>query len=105
MGFSFRKRAVAEEISPASTSSSSNEAAETTGTEALKTLKHFEEQHKLDPNLPVEELNDVDAVLATGNAEKGVQIETNLLEENSPYPEVGTFPLKNLPKWFRNLNA
>ncbi|KAI4866298.1 small oligopeptide transporter [Hypoxylon rubiginosum] len=86
MVFSFRKRAFAEETSPASTSS--REAAETTGVEALDTLKHFEEQHKLDPNLPIEELRNVDTVLATGNVEKGVQIETTLIEENSPYPEV-----------------
>lgn len=87
MGFSFRKRAATEGISPASTSS--HEVAGTTGAEALDTLKHFEERHKLDPNLPIEELRTVDNVLATGNAEKGVQVETTLLEENSPYPEVG----------------
>ncbi|KAI0849872.1 small oligopeptide transporter [Daldinia vernicosa] len=86
MGFNFRKRAVADEITPASTSSS--EVIEVTGVEALNTLKGFEEQHKLDPNLPIEELNEVDATLASGDTEKGVEIETALLEENSPYPEV-----------------
>ncbi|KAI1779413.1 small oligopeptide transporter [Hypoxylon cercidicola] len=86
MVFSFRKRAVTEGVSPASTSS--REAAEATGAEPLDTLKNFEEQHKLDPNLPIEELRNVDTVLATGDAEKGVQIEATLLEENSPYPEV-----------------
>ncbi|KAI1449269.1 small oligopeptide transporter [Annulohypoxylon stygium] len=86
MGFSFRKRGATEEISPASISS--DEVVEATGAEALNTLKYFEEQHKLDPNLPIQELNDVDAALATGNAEKGVEIETTLVEENSPYPEV-----------------
>ncbi|KAI0835526.1 small oligopeptide transporter [Hypoxylon sp. FL0890] len=86
MVFSFRKRAVAEGVTPASISSS--EAVEATGAEALNTLKHFEEQHRLDPNLPIQELKDVDTALATGNAEKGVEIETALLEENSPYPEV-----------------
>ncbi|KAI1100995.1 small oligopeptide transporter [Jackrogersella minutella] len=86
MGFSFRKRGVTEEIAPAN--NSSDEAIEATGAEALNTLKHFEEQHKLDPNLPIQELNDVDAALATGNAEKGVEIETSLVEDDSPYPEV-----------------
>ncbi|KAI2637584.1 small oligopeptide transporter [Hypomontagnella submonticulosa] len=86
MVFSFRKRAAAEEVTPVSISSS--EGAEATGTEVLNTLKKFEEQHKLDPNLPIEELNDVDAAIATGDAEKGIEIETVLVEENSPYPEV-----------------
>lgn len=88
MVFSFRKRAAAEEVTPVSISSS--EGAEATGTEVLNTLKKFEEQHKLDPNLPIEELNDVDAAIATGDAEKGIEIETVLVEENSPYPEVGS---------------
>ena len=35
-------------------------------------------------------LNDVDAALATGNAEKGIEIENALMEDNSPYPEVGS---------------
>ncbi|KAF3064003.1 Sexual differentiation process protein isp4 [Daldinia childiae] len=86
MGFNFRKRAVAEEITPASTSSS--EVIEVTGVEALNTLKGFEEQHKLDPNLPIEELNEVGTAIASGDVEKGAEIETTLLEENSPYPEV-----------------
>ncbi|KAI0379172.1 small oligopeptide transporter [Hypomontagnella monticulosa] len=86
MVFSFRKRAAAEEVTPVSISSS--EGAEATGTEVLNTLKKFEEQHKLDPNLPIEELNDVDTAIATGDTEKGVEIETVLVEENSPYPEV-----------------
>lgn len=95
MVFNFRKRAVAEEITPASTSSS--EVIEVTGVEALNTLKGFEEQHKLDPNLPIEELNEVDTALASGDTEKGVEIETALLEENSPYPEVGLYPSRLRP--------
>ncbi|KAI2617053.1 small oligopeptide transporter [Hypoxylon sp. NC1633] len=86
MVFSFRKRPAMEGISAASTTS--NDAADITGAGALDTLKHFEKRHKLDPNLPIEELDDVNAVLATGNAVKGAQIETTFLEENSPYPEV-----------------
>ena len=63
--------------------------AEVTGHEALNTLQQFEKMHKLDPNMPLDDLNDVDAALATGNAEKGIEIENALMEDNSPYPEVG----------------
>jgi hypothetical protein len=57
--------------------------------EHLKSLERFEKAHKLDPNLPIDDLNDVDAAIATGNAEKGAEIEHALMEDNSPYPEVG----------------
>ncbi|KAI1473658.1 small oligopeptide transporter [Daldinia eschscholtzii] len=86
MVFNFRKRAITEEITPASISSS--EVIEVTGVEALSTVKGFEEQHKFDPNLPIEDHNDVDAALTSGDAEKGIEVEAALLEENSPYPEV-----------------
>ncbi|KAJ2902218.1 Sexual differentiation process protein isp4-like protein 1 [Zalerion maritima] len=56
--------------------------------DALHVLREFEKQHELDPNLPLEELNGVDAVLASGDAEKRVEIQQALIEENSPYPEV-----------------
>lgn len=58
------------------------------GTEVLNTLKHFGRMHHLDPNLPIEELNDVDNVINTGNVEKGVTVEHGIMEDNSPYPEV-----------------
>ena len=61
------------------------------GVDLLKHLAAFEKAHKLDPNLPLDELSDVDAALATGNAEKGIEIEHALMEDNSPYPEVCIF--------------
>ncbi|ORY55280.1 OPT family small oligopeptide transporter [Pseudomassariella vexata] len=85
MGFSFRKGGEQEEITPYALGS---EEAEATGVEALNILKHFEHQHKLDPNLPIEELNELDAILRSGDAEKGIEIEAALMEDNSPYPEV-----------------
>ncbi|KAL7621266.1 hypothetical protein AAE478_008583 [Parahypoxylon ruwenzoriense] len=85
MAFGFRKHVV-EDVSPKSASSDEN--AETTGVEALNRLRRFKEQHELDPNLQIEELNDLDVVLANSNAEKGVEVKTASLEENSPYPEV-----------------
>ncbi|KAI0007044.1 small oligopeptide transporter [Xylariaceae sp. FL0662B] len=86
MVFNFRKRGVTEKVTPDITPS--NDGANSTGDNALDTLKNFEQQHILDPNLPVEDLNDVDAALASGNVEKGMQVEASLLEDNSPYPEV-----------------
>ena len=62
---------------------------EASGAEFLKHLKQFEKAHKFDPNLPIDELTDVDAAIATGHAEKGFEIEQALMEDNSPYPEVG----------------
>jgi len=57
----------------------------------LESLKHFEKMHRLDPNLPLDELEEVDIALNTHNAEKGAEIEQILAEDNSPYPEVRLF--------------
>jgi hypothetical protein len=51
-------------------------------------LKQFEKMHRFDPNLPLEELEEVDIALNTANVEKGAEIEQILAEDNSPYPEV-----------------
>lgn len=58
------------------------------GVDDVKGLFPSEKMNKLDPNMPFDEFNDVDAAIATGNAEKGVEIEHALMEDNSPYPEV-----------------
>jgi hypothetical protein len=84
----FRNRGRREEITPDGDYAEGSPDGQTTGIDALNTLKHFERQHHLDPNLPLDELNEVDAALANENAEKGVAIEQVLVEENSPYPEV-----------------
>ena len=76
-----RKRAETAEVTP---QPSSDEAAR----EPLAQLQDLEKKHNLDPNLPVADLAEVDAVVASGNAEKGAQAEAALAEENSPYPEV-----------------
>jgi hypothetical protein len=51
-------------------------------------LKQFEKMHRFDPNLPLDELEEVDIALNTDNVEKGAEIEQILAEDNSPYPEV-----------------
>jgi hypothetical protein len=56
--------------------------------DAIRALRRFSKEHELDPNLPLDELDEVDEVLKDGNAEKGAEVERVLLEENSPYPEV-----------------
>ncbi|CAK7563528.1 MAG: hypothetical protein SEPTF4163_001397 [Sporothrix epigloea] len=62
--------------------------AASSGVETLKTLKHFERMHHFDPNLPIDELNEVDNAIETGNVEKGLAVEQTIMEDNSPYPEV-----------------
>ncbi|KAF4583015.1 small oligopeptide transporter, OPT family [Ophiocordyceps camponoti-floridani] len=80
----FRKRHEPEEVTPIPAALESN----ASGVDHLKHLHEFEKAHKLDPNLPIDDLNDVDAAIAMGNAEKGIEIEHALMEDNSPYPEV-----------------
>lgn len=85
----FRKRHEAEDIIPIP--GPLEAAASTSGhdrLDRLKSLQQFEKSYKFDPNLPIDELTDVDAAIATGNAEKGIEIEHALMEDNSPYPEV-----------------
>lgn len=101
----FRKRHEVEEIMPIPEPLEGN----SSGVDHLKHLAAFEKAHKLDPNLPMDELNDVDAALATGNAEKGLEIEHALMEDNSPYPEVCIFlfhrPLGPLESYERPYDA
>lgn len=72
--------------------------------DALNALKHFEMIHHLDPNLPLEELYEVDAALNAASAEKGIEVEQILIEDNSPYPEVRMPPASSIlhpPRRFR----
>lgn len=85
----FRKRHEAEEIIPLP--GPLEMAAAASGIDHLEQLQQFEKAHKLDPNLPIDELTDIDAAIATGNAEKGIEITNALMEDNSPYPEVRRF--------------
>lgn len=58
------------------------------GQAGFASLKQFEKMHRFDPNLPLDELEEVDNALETANAEKEAEIEQILAEDNSPYPEV-----------------
>lgn len=63
----------------------------------VASLKKFEKMHRLDPNMPMDELEQIDAAIRQGNAEKGVEIEHLIVEDNSPYPEVSVNSvLKNI---------
>lgn len=56
--------------------------------EKLDHLKKFAETHHLDPNLPLDELVEIEEILSSGNVEIGVKTEKAYLEDDSPYPEV-----------------
>lgn len=98
----FRKRHEAVDITPMPGPLEAAAAA-SSGVDTLEHLKQFEKAHKLDPNLPIDDLTDVDAAIATGNAEKGIEIEHALMEDNSPYPEVCARPLARSPSRPRRL--
>ncbi len=89
-----RKHNMAEDIPGANTN-----IAEGSGPEALKKLQEFEKLHKLDPNLPLEDLVAVEATLDSGDAEKAAQVEADLVEENSPYPEVSCYSIQGVLVW------
>ena len=50
-------------------------------------LRSFRKQHRWDPFLDIDKLDNIDEALATDNAGKEVAIDRTLLED-SPYPEV-----------------
>ena len=51
-------------------------------------LRRFRKQHKWDPFLDIDMLDNIDDALASGNAEKEAAIDRSLIQEDSPYPEV-----------------
>ncbi|KJZ69609.1 hypothetical protein HIM_10997 [Hirsutella minnesotensis 3608] len=79
-------------------SEASPDTAESTGAEILpatsadhnpdRELRRFKKQHKWDPFLDNEKLENIDDALASGNAEKEAAIDESLIQEDSPYPEV-----------------
>ncbi len=67
----------------------------TTGSDVLPSehnpraeLRNFRKQHKWDPFLDINKLDNIDGALASGNAEKEAAIDESLIQEDSPYPEV-----------------
>ncbi|KAI1755875.1 OPT family small oligopeptide transporter [Xylaria castorea] len=79
--FRSRRRAAAERgLTP--------EASSSEGIETPDTLKRFEHQHHFDPNLPTDEIELMDASLTRSDAEKSVNVEANVVEDDSQYPEV-----------------
>lgn len=98
MVLGFRKRGQEPELTAAHSAHSSSDDAVSSSNEksgaivdaavAENTLKDFSKLHQLDPNLPLDELEQVNAALHTGDPEKELAIEHALVEDNSPYPEV-----------------
>ncbi|TRX98507.1 hypothetical protein FHL15_000581 [Xylaria flabelliformis] len=79
--FRARRRAVVERgFTP--------EASSSEGVETPDTLKRFEHQPHFDPNLPTDEIELMDASLTRSDAEKSVNVETNVIEDDSQYSEV-----------------
>lgn len=51
-------------------------------------LRNFRKQHRWDPFLGIDKLDNIDEALASGNIEKEAAIDESLIQEDSPYPEV-----------------
>lgn len=51
-------------------------------------LRNFRKQHRWDPFLEIDKLDNIDSALESGNAEKQAAIDESLIQENSPYAEV-----------------
>jgi hypothetical protein len=51
-------------------------------------LRNFRKQHRWDPFLDIDKLDNIDEALASGDAEKEAAIDESLIQEDSPYPEV-----------------
>lgn len=89
MGFSFRGKTSERPVDVTETdavSSGSDVNVQAANPEA--DLKKFRKLHAFDPFLDIDKLDAVDNVLATGDVEKEAAIEGQLLDEDSPYPEV-----------------
>lgn len=56
--------------------------------DAATELRNFQKQHRWDPFLDINKLNNVDEALNSGNAEKQAAVDESLIQEDSPYPEV-----------------
>ncbi|KAG9250828.1 OPT oligopeptide transporter protein-domain-containing protein [Emericellopsis atlantica] len=51
-------------------------------------LRNFSKQHKWDPFLETEKLDNIDAAIASGDPEKEAALDESLIQEDSPYYEV-----------------
>ncbi|KAI0522299.1 OPT family small oligopeptide transporter [Xylaria bambusicola] len=58
------------------------------GDEATDTSDRSESRCQFDPNLPVDEIELVDASSNSGDVEKSVKVDVNAIKDDSPYPEV-----------------
>lgn len=51
-------------------------------------LRNFRKQHKWDPFLDIDKLDNIDNALQSGDVEKQAAVDESLIQEDSPYPEV-----------------
>ena len=59
-----------------------------TSTGAEQDLRRFRKQHKWDPFLDNDKLDNIDDALGAANGDKEAAIDETIIEENSPYAEV-----------------
>lgn len=60
-------------------------------------LRNFRKQHRWDPFLDIDKLDNIDEALASGNVEKEAAIDESLIQEDSPYPEVRASVCSSIP--------
>lgn len=61
-------------------------------------LRNFRKQHRWDPFLDVQKLDNIDAAISSGDVEKETAVDESLIQENSPYPEVrSSVPPEDIP--------
>ena len=83
MGFSEKIRAATRSREVNEATASGRETQQVEGE-----LRNFRKQHRWDPFLDIDKLDNIDDALASGNAEKEAAVDESLIQEDSPYPEV-----------------
>jgi OPT family small oligopeptide transporter len=110
MGFTWRgkttERPMAEGIAPVASGSEVGDVQ--AHPDAGEDLRKFKKQHQWDPFLEISKLDAVDHAIQTGDVEKEAAVESSLLDEDSPYPEVRaavkpiddpTLPVNTIRAW------
>ncbi|KAH8881835.1 Tetrapeptide transporter, OPT1/isp4 [Thozetella sp. PMI_491] len=89
MGFTMRK--FRGETTTSEVNSTALEGSDSIGEETVAAdmhLRRVKDQHQWDPFMDYDQIDAVDAALATGDPEKEAAVEQSILQEDSPYMEV-----------------
>jgi hypothetical protein len=90
MGFSFRGKGEDRPTEGDVHVVSSGYEGEISAVSADEHIRRLKDQHRFDPFMEDEKLAVIDNAIESGDAEKDAAIESSLIGENSPYPEVRT---------------